>query len=128
MQALTLTLLLVLAAPAEEAATDRRHRPMVELLEPRAPSLPPPTADPCAVAREIVRQRPCLADGECDALELWRRSFGSPRFEPLGPGRAADSPRPAGRAGAGRFQPWSPSPRRPLRPGTVCPAKPSPPR
>lgn len=63
---------------------------------PGAAPLPPPQvlaaleADPCALGREIAARPPCLAAGECEALELWRRRFGPPRKELLHPDRSPD--------------------------------------
>ncbi|HEX5757805.1 MAG TPA: hypothetical protein VF121_01290 [Thermoanaerobaculia bacterium] len=40
-------------------------------------------AAPCAAAREIALQRPCLRAEECGAVEEWRRLFGEPGVRPL---------------------------------------------
>ncbi len=38
--------------------------------------------DLCAAARRISHQRPCLASGDCPALEEWRRVMGEPGVRP----------------------------------------------
>ena len=116
MQALTLALLLALSATAEKAENLRVRSVAASRVQ--TASQMPPAPDPCAAAREIARQRPCLATGDCQALRLWRRSFGSPRVEPLDPTRAAYRPLEVNR------DPESPPPdlHRRLTLGFVCPA------
>ena len=41
--------------------------------------------DPCAVARQIASQRPCLRPEDCAAFQDWKHLFGVPRTEPLTP-------------------------------------------
>ena len=41
--------------------------------------------DPCAVAKQIAAQRPCLRPEDCGAFQDWKRLFGAPRTEPLNP-------------------------------------------
>lgn len=45
-----------------------------------------PVEDPCALARRIVQSPPCLAGRACEALELWRDTFGRPDVFPAGAG------------------------------------------
>ena len=116
MQALTLALLLALSATAEEAGERLAPGVAGQRVRQVAPQLPP-TPDPCAAAREIARQPPCPAGGDCQALRLWQRSFGSPRIEPLDPTRAAFRSRRLRRGAQD-----SPDPPRPSAPGFVCPA------
>ena len=42
-------------------------------------------ADPCAVAEQIVAQRPCVRPEDCGAFQDWKRLFGVPRTELLNP-------------------------------------------
>ena len=152
MQALGLVLLLALSALAEPAgprlerwANEAEPRRELAIAGLRARQTLPPELrrnDPCAAAREIVRQPPCLASGDCVALQLWRESFGSPRIEPLDPNRAAyrslvedrtagpKLPRDVRGLPPTSLYRWppgsSPPPGQPLRPGIVCPAGPDP--
>ena len=139
MQVFGIALLLALSAPAEPAEprperraaeAELRHELAIAGLRARQ-TLPPEKAvsDPCAAAREIVRQPPCLASSDCEALQLWRKSFGAPRIEPLDPDHARY------RSVGGRILPNSPdgtwhptSTTRPnsMGPGFYCPASPSP--
>ena len=102
----------------------------------RTPLPEPRLTDPCAVARQIARQPACHADGDCEALSLWRRSFGPPRIEPLDPSPSA-LPADGAIRGLPRRPPdavvrWPPGPApetpRRLRPGFSCPAGTEPPR
>ena len=136
MQVLGLALLLVLSAAAEPAGpgpepwadeTDARRQPAGAGRQALPPE--PRRADPCAAAREIVRQPPCLAAGDCEALQLWRESFGAPRVEPLDPSQAANRalPRRPPGGGGGLAPNARPGPYRPLDPGFLCPAGTEPP-
>ena len=51
-----------------------------------APDRPQPVEDPCALARRIAQSPPCLAGSACEALDLWRKSFGVPDIHPAGAG------------------------------------------
>ncbi len=73
----------------------------------------------CALAREIARQPPCLAGGDCEAERLWRQAFGPPGVELLPPHGAAPATAAALRSTPG--QPW-PSPRPRFRALGQCPA------
>src|ERR1044071_2154517 len=52
-----------------------------------APNRPQPAEDPCALARRIAQSPPCLAGSACEALDLWRESFGRPDVVPTGAGQ-----------------------------------------
>ena len=121
MQAIVLTLLLASTLPAEPA--EERHRPALDGLRLRQ-VLPTGTerADACDVARRIVYQAPCLADGDCPALDLWTRSFGPPRFEPLHPSRAVYRDRRTDRIVVRPDPRRAPGPPAPMAPGAICPA------
>ena len=43
--------------------------------------------DPCALAKRIAQSPPCLAGQACEALELFRESFGRPQVLPTGGGQ-----------------------------------------
>ena len=123
MQALTLALLLALSAAAEPTE-DRQAQAPDGWRVPRVGPQMPPAPDPCVAAREIISRPPCLAAGDCEALQLWRRSFGSPRVEPLEPSRAFHRSRHRNRPPP----PSLPGRRQRLAPGFVCPAGADPPR
>jgi hypothetical protein len=38
-----------------------------------------PPEDPCGLARRIAEAPPCLDPSDCEAVELWRQSFGAPK-------------------------------------------------
>ena len=119
MQVLVFTLLLAISAPGAEPPAARAL--VFEGHPAQARPIAAPDADPCALARRIVRQRPCLGPGDCRSLQLWKRSFGAPRFEPADPNRGFV----VHRGPPGSARPWTngrPEPERRLRPGTVCPA------
>lgn len=44
-----------------------------------------PGTDPCAVARQIAEQAPCLRSEDCGAVHAWADAFGTPRQELLVP-------------------------------------------
>jgi hypothetical protein len=52
-----------------------------------APGRPQPAEDPCALARRIAQSPPCLAGSACEALDLWRETFGRPDIVPVGVGQ-----------------------------------------
>ena len=85
MQTLVLALMLALSTPVEKREVARL---VVSDGQARTSVIAEAAnADPCALARRIVHQRPCLEPGDCRSLELWKRSFGAPRLEPADPNR-----------------------------------------
>ena len=71
-----------------------------------APTLAAMATDPCAVARQIATQRPCLRAEDCGAYQLWTQTFGPPHAVPLEPwpaqGGATPAPAPYCLADPGR--------------------------
>jgi hypothetical protein len=45
--------------------------------------------DPCATARRIAEQPPCLRAEDCGAYRQWAETFGEPGARPLDPQRTA---------------------------------------
>lgn len=48
--------------------------------------------DPCATARSIAEAPPCREPHDCEAVDLWSRSFGAPQYVPTRPGQAGRLP------------------------------------
>ena len=66
--------------------------------------------DPCAMAREIASQGPCLKPEDCAAFQAWKMVFGRPGAVPLDPEFVAQ--KSADRATSRRNSPrvWNGSP------------------
>lgn len=43
--------------------------------------------NPCAVGEKLSRMEPCLNGKDCEALEVWKETFGPPRTVPAKPGQ-----------------------------------------
>lgn len=52
-----------------------------------------PPEDPCKLARRIAEAPPCVDPSDCEAVELWRQSFGPPQLHRARPEAPEGLPR-----------------------------------
>jgi hypothetical protein len=58
-----------------------------------SPDRSSPPADPCRLARRIAEAPPCLDPADCQAVDLWRQSFGAPQMFHASPDMREGLPR-----------------------------------
>ncbi len=57
-----------------------------------APARSGQTQEPCAIARSIAAEPPCLDRHDCQAFDRWNQAFGAPQYVPTKPGQVGRLP------------------------------------